>query len=168
MKQHLELLAAYHRWTFEVLYEALLPLDDVRYRADLGLFFRSIHRTLNHLLLADKVWFGRVADSPFAVSGLDAELVTDRVELEQALYNHSARWQTWIAAQSDTQLAASIHYTNMSGTAFEQECAALLLHVFNHASHHRGQISAAMTACGLASPEMDLIGYLRRAPLTLS
>lgn len=168
MQRHLELLAAYHRWTFDVLYEALLALDDVRYRADLGLFFRSIHGTLNHLLVADKVWFGRVTDTPFVVSGLDAELETDRTELEQALYSDSARWQAWIATQSSTQLAANIQYANMAGTRFEQECATLLLHVFNHASHHRGQISAAISACGLAVPEMDLIWYLRRVPLVLS
>ncbi len=165
MKSHLELLAAYHRWTFDILYEALLPLDETRYRADLGLFFRSIHGTLNHLLVADKVWFGRVVDVPFTVGGLDTELETDRAELEQALYSHSARWQTWLATQSNAQLAANIRYTNMAGTVFEQECATLLLHVFNHASHHRGQISAAITACGLAAPEMDLIWYLRRMPL---
>jgi uncharacterized damage-inducible protein DinB len=168
MKQHLELLAAYHRWTFDVLYEALLPLDDTRYRADLGLFFRSIHGTLNHLLVADKVWFARVLGQPFTVSGLDAELETDRSELEQALCSHSARWQAWLATQSSAQLATSIRYANMSGAKFEQECATLLLHVFNHASHHRGQISAAITACGLAAPEMDLIWYLRRVPPVLS
>ena len=165
MKQHLQLLAAYHRWTFDVLYAALLPLDDTQYRADLGLFFRSIHRTLNHLLVADRVWFGRVAAAPYAVSGLDAELETDREKLEQALYTQSARWQDWLAAQSDTQLAAPLRYTTMAGTGFEQESASLLLHVFNHATHHRGQISAAITACGLAAPEMDLIWYLRRVPL---
>ena len=167
MQQHLQLLAAYHRWTFDVLYAALLPLDDTQYRADLGLFFRSIHGTLNHLLVAERVWFGRVAATPFAVSGLDAELETDREKLEQALYTHSARWQDWLLTRSDTQLAAPLRYTNMSGTGFEQESASLLLHVFNHATHHRGQISAAITACGLAAPEMDLIWYLRRVPLEL-
>lgn len=168
MKQHLERMAAYQRWTFEVLYAALLPLDAARYRADLDLFFHSIHGTLNHLLVADKVWFGRVAGTPFAVSGLDAELETERAGLEQALYTHTTRWQDWLATQSDQQLAASVSYTNMAGTAFEQENATLLLHVFNHASHHRGQISAAITGCGLAAPDMDLIGYLRRAPRALS
>lgn len=168
MKQHLQLLAAYHLWAFETLYEALLPLDDARYRADCGLFFHSIHGTLNHLLVADSVWFGRVAGQPFTVSGLDAELETDRAQLEETLYSRTARWQAWLADKTDADLAATLSYSNMSGTRFDQETATLLLHVFNHASHHRGQISAAITACGLAAPEMDLIWYLRRAPMPLS
>jgi len=168
MKQHLQLLAAYHLWAFETLYEALLPLDDARYRADCGLFFRSIHGTLNHLLVADSVWFGRVAGQPFAVSGLDAELETDRQALEHTLCTHSARWQAWLQDKTDADLAALLSYSNLSGTRFEQETATLLLHVFNHATHHRGQISAAVTACGLDAPEMDLIWYLRRAPADLS
>lgn len=168
MKQHLHLLAAYHRWTFDVLYAALLPLDDARYRADLGLFFRSIHGTLNHLLVADKVWFGRMVATPFAVSGLDAELQSERPALEQALYKQSARWQPWLRTQSEDQLATPRAYSNMSGAHFAQETATLVLHVFNHATHHRGQISTAITACGLAAPEMDLIWYLRQRPAELS
>jgi uncharacterized damage-inducible protein DinB len=167
MKQHLQLLAAYHLWAFETLYEALLPLVDARYRADCGLFFHSIHGTLNHLLVADCVWFGRVIGQPFTVSGLDAELETDRAKLEQAIYTHSARWHDWLAARNAAELGAMLEYSNMSGTRFAQETTTLLLHVFNHATHHRGQISAAITAAGLDAPEMDLIWYLRRAPAAL-
>ena len=162
MKQHLHLLAAYHAWTFEILYAALRPLDESRYRADVGLFFGSIHRTLNHLLVADRVWLGRVLGAPLAVSGLDAELETKRGRLEHALYVASGRWAEWIDAQSEARLAGTLTYSNMSGMQFEQPLSTLLLHVFNHGTHHRGQISAAITACGLQAPEMDLIWYLRR------
>ena len=168
MKQHLQLLAGYHLWAFETLYEALLPLDDARYHADCRLFFHSIHGTLNHLLVGDSVWFGRAAGQPFAVSGLDAELETEREKLEQAIYTQSARWQAWLPHKSAGELASPLSYTNMSGTRFEQETATLLLHVFNHATHHRGQISAAITAFGLQAPAMDLIWYLRRDPVALS
>lgn len=167
MKQHLELLADYHLWAFETLYEALLPLDDARYRAEAGLFFHSIHGTLNHLLVADSVWFGRFSGQPFTVSGLDAELETDRAALERRLCTHAAGWRAWLEDKSAATLAAPLVYSNMSGTRFEQETATLLLHVFNHATHHRGQISAAITGFGLEAPEMDLIWYLRRVPTPL-
>lgn len=167
MKQHLQLLADYHVWAFETLYEALLPLDDERYRADCGLFFHSVHGSLNHLLVADSVWFGRVIGQPFAVSGLDAELESDRAALEDRLCAHAARWGAWMKDTSAAELAAPLIYSNMSGTRFEQETATLLLHVFNHATHHRGQVSAAITAFGLVAPEMDLIWYLRRAAAPL-
>lgn len=86
MKNHLRTLAAYHVWAFEVLYGALLPVADDQYYAGAGLFFCSVHGTLNHLLLADRMWFGRFTDTPYAITRLDAELESDRAELEQSIY----------------------------------------------------------------------------------
>ncbi|MCB1749816.1 MAG: DinB family protein [Gammaproteobacteria bacterium] len=154
-------MAGYHAWAFERLYAALVPLDDAAYRDDCGLFFRSIHGTLNHLLLADRVWFARFQGERYEVAGLDSELEGDRVLLEHALADQAPRWAAWIAAADDATLAATLDYTNLAGTVFSNPLAAVLLHVFNHATHHRGQISAALTTRGLAAPELDLIAYLR-------
>ncbi|MGE0486072.1 MAG: DinB family protein [Gammaproteobacteria bacterium] len=161
MRSELMLMAGYHAWAFERLYTNLLPLDDAAYRADCGLFFRSIHGTLNHLLLADRVWYARLQGEHYEVSGLDAELETERLALEHALADHAPRWAQWIAAADDARLAATLEYTNLAGTVFANPLAAVLLHVFNHGTHHRGQISTALTAQGLAAPELDLIAYLR-------
>ena len=80
MKPELLTLADYHAWAFAVLYDALLPLSDEQYRADCGLFFRSIHRTLNHLLVADHVWFGRFAGAPFAVDRKSTRLNSSHIQ----------------------------------------------------------------------------------------
>ena len=85
MRSELLLMAGYHAWAFERLYAALVPLDDAAYRDDCGLFFRTIHGTLNHLLLADRVWFARFQGERYEVAGLDSELEGDRVLLEHAL-----------------------------------------------------------------------------------
>jgi uncharacterized damage-inducible protein DinB len=161
VKTQLLTLSEYHVWAFQSLYRALLPMSEDHYRADCGLFFKSVHGTLNHLLVGDRVWFGRFAEEPYAVDGLDQELESDRNELEQALCAHSCHWRNWIDKQSAHRLDADISYTNMSGALFNNPCAATLLHVFNHASHHRGQISAAITQFGYRAPELDLINFLR-------
>lgn len=161
MHAHLLLLAHYHAWTFEMLYGALLPLGDAQYRADCGLFFGSIHSTLNHLLLADRVWFGRVIGQRYDVPGLDSELETDRHALEDALHLQTARWAEWLVAEDDATLNRALSYSNLAGTQFDNPLVAVLLHVFNHGTHHRGQISAAISGYGQAVPEMDLIFYLR-------
>lgn len=155
-------LAGYHAWATEVLFETVDRLDDARYRADVRLFFRSVHGTLNHLLVADHVWYGRCVDAPFAVGGLDSELEAERSKLARALRAATARWSTWLDTLDDARLAGTLVYRNMSGAAFEQPLTSVLLHVFNHATHHRGQVSAALTQAGLAAPEMDLVWYLRR------
>ncbi|MEQ8663368.1 MAG: DinB family protein [Gammaproteobacteria bacterium] len=167
MKTHLTMLAAYHVWAYQALYEALLPLADDAYRADDGLFFRSAHGTLNHLLLVEQVWFGRCLGKPFEVGGLDTELEPDRARLEQALYRAARRWHDWLDACDESALAAPLAYTNLAGTAFSNAPVEVLTHVFNHATHHRGQVSSILTRHGLAAPVMDLIYFLRsaRAPL---
>ncbi|MGE3849619.1 MAG: DinB family protein [Gammaproteobacteria bacterium] len=164
MRAEMLMLARYHAWATEVLFGVVRILDDARYRANVGLFFRSVHGTLNHLLVADQVWYGRCIDAPFTVAGLDTEFETERGALACALRAATERWATWLDTLDDARLASTLVYRNMSGAAFEQPLSSVLLHVFNHATHHRGQISAALTQAGLAAPEMDLVWYLRRAP----
>ena len=161
MKQALLTLADYHNWTFEILYANLAPLSNEQYRKDVGLFFGSVHRTLNHLLVADQIWFGRCIGTPVTGIALNTELETARDQLQQRLLESSARWRDLIESLDTAQLSDAITYTNMAGARFTQPLPSLLFHVFNHGTHHRGQISAAITACSVAAPEMDLINYLR-------
>lgn len=161
MREHLSLLARYHHWAFEQLYDALVPVEDQYYHAACGLFFGSIHRTLNHLLLADRVWYGRVTGVPFVVEALDTELERERVALANALAEQSARWITWLESEDDHTLARTLTYTNLAGASFDNPLAHVLLHVFNHGTHHRGQISAALSSGGHVAPVMDLIFFLR-------
>jgi uncharacterized damage-inducible protein DinB len=60
MKEHFEQLAAYNRWANARLYEAAFGLDDTEYRRNVGVFFKSMHGTLNHLLLTDRIWLKRL------------------------------------------------------------------------------------------------------------
>lgn len=161
MKDQLLMLADYHVWSFEILYCALLPVSDHQYVADCGLFFGSIHRTLNHLLLADRVWFGRFSGRTYPVAGLDMQLESARGGLERALYEQSQGWRSWIESQGRAVIGGMLEYRNVAGTSCSDPFAATLLHVFNHGTHHRGQISAAITGFRHAAPEMDLIYYLR-------
>src|SRR5580704_17546831 len=83
-------LGRYHVWAQARLFESLGPMSDAEYHADQGLFFRSVHRTLNHLLLVDLLWHGRITGQPFAMSGLDQELVKERSRLGEELLLQAA------------------------------------------------------------------------------
>src|SRR5690242_17352000 len=78
-------LAGYHAWAGARLLKSLEPMSDADYYGDQGLFFRSVHRTLNHLLLVDKLWHGRLTGKPFAITGLGQELVEERGRLAAEL-----------------------------------------------------------------------------------
>ena len=164
MQDYFALLARYNLWATRRLYEALDTLPEVDYRGDTGLFFRSIHGTLNHLLVAsDRIWYRRFAEgvSPRDVQ-LSDEIERDRQALQAALLRSAERWRELVAGFPAALYAGTITYTTMRGTAAVLPFAATLGHVFNHGTHHRGQITAALTARGHASPELDWVYMLQQ------
>ncbi len=164
MKDYFALLARYNLWATRRLYESLDALLEADYRGDAGLFFRSIHGTLNHLLVAsDRIWYRRFAEgvSPSDVK-LSDEIESDRLGLKAALIRSAERWAELVQTFPAERYAGMIEYTTMRGTAAVLPFAATLGHVFNHGTHHRGQITAALTARGHVSPELDWVYMLQQ------
>lgn len=161
MKEYFLRLADYQEWATRVLYEQVDKLSDEDYKAERGLFFGSIHGSLNHILLADIAWYGRfTAHEKFPFKGLDEEIEPDRAKLKERLLARPDVWKAYIATLSDADLAASFDYHDSSGNAKSFTLAYLLTHITNHATHHRGQISTALTELGLEAPVMDIPYYL--------
>ena len=162
LKRQLATLARYHRWATERLYTQVDALEDADYRRDAGLFFRSVHGTLNHLLVADHaLWYRRFAEGLSPQIALDAELEPDRARLRQRLLDAAAAWAPFVDTCDEARLAGTLDYVTTRGVAVSLPFAATLAHVFNHGTHHRGQISAALTAMGHACPELDLVWMLQ-------
>ncbi len=162
MKEYFQTLARYNLWATRKLYTHIdrLPEDD--YRRDAGLFFRSVHGTLNHLLVAEHlIWYVRFAEGRSPRHALDEEAEPDRARLREQLIDGAARWPAWIATLDDARCAGRIEYTTTRGVAQSLPFAPTLGHVFNHGTHHRGQISAAITGMGHPCPEIDLIWMLQ-------
>ncbi len=94
---------------------------------------------------------------------LDDEVEPDRARLAERLVQGAARWlpliDGWPAACFDGRL----DYTTMRGQPASLPFAAALAHVFNHGTHHRGQVTAALTGLGRSGPELDLV-YLLQEP----
>ncbi|MDH5540714.1 MAG: DinB family protein [Rhizobacter sp.] len=162
LKAQLATLARYNVWATQRLYGHADALGDDDYRRDVGLFFKSVHGTLNHLLVGEhQLWFRRFAEGLSPTVALNAEVEPDRAHLRQRLIDGAAAWGPFIAKCDDTRLAGTLNYTTTKGVAMSLPFAATLAHVFNHGTHHRGQISAALTAMGHACPELDLVGMLQ-------
>jgi len=77
-------LAAYNRWANARLYAAALDLSNQAYRLHIGVLFGSLHGTLNHLLLTDRLWLRRLTSEGEHPNRLDAILYEDRAELTRA------------------------------------------------------------------------------------
>ena len=160
--RHFNSQARYHVWATHRLLEAVSRVSAEDYQRDVGLFFKSIHGTLNHMLVAEHLlWYARFAKGASPVLALNAEIEPHRERLAQALKGGSANWTsligTWPAERFDGQL----DYRTSKGDPLSLPFAATLAHVFNHATHHRGQITAALTYLGHDCPELDMVYFLQ-------
>ncbi len=162
MRDYFLSLARYNVWATRRLFEHIDRLSDVDYRRDAGLFFKSVHGTSNHLLLAEHhVWFPRFAEGISNRVALNAEIEADRTALRDKLIAAAGRWTPLIESFGDDRFAGTLDYATTKGVAQSLPFAPTLGHVFNHATHHRGQITAAITSFGLSGPELDMVMMLQ-------
>ncbi len=162
MKSRFEQLAAYNKWANARIYEAALALDDKDYRRDVGAFFRSLHGTLNHLLVADRIWMKRLTGEGKHPDRLDAIVHEDRRQLALARADEDGRIIRFVGSLHETKLASVLRYATTSGKVFEQPLADILSHFFNHQTHHRGQAHTILSICtGKEPPSLDMLQMQR-------
>ena len=162
-RNHFQMLARYNAWATERLLRGhVASLGDEDYRRDAGLFFKSVHGTLNHLRVAEQLlWFERFARGVSPKRALNEEAETDRVKLAADLLAGARAWEPLIGSWDDARFDGTLDYVTTTGVPQSLPFAATLTHVFNHGTHHRGQITAAITAMGHACPEIDLVWMLQ-------
>jgi uncharacterized damage-inducible protein DinB len=157
---HFQQLAAYNRWANARLYGAALDLTDHAYRLHTGVFFSSLHGTLNHLLLTDRLWLKRLTGEGDHPTRLDTILYEDRSELARARIAEDNRLMVVVGKYDDARLASFHKYKTMSGVPQLQVLADILLHLFNHQTHHRGQAHACLSILtGGEPPSLDLLVF---------
>ena len=162
LQAHFAGLARYHLWATRKLHGHIDTLSDADYRRDAGLFFRSVHGTCNHLLVAEhRIWFARFAEGGSSATDLAEEIEPDRARLRERSVDAAGRWGDWIAGLDGTRFEGNFDYTTTRGVAQSLPFDLTLAHVFNHATHHRGQITAAITAMGYPCPEIDMVWMLQ-------
>jgi uncharacterized damage-inducible protein DinB len=161
--EHFRTLARYNQWANRRLYDACARLDDAMYRQRRPAFFGSIHGTLNHLLVGDRVWLGRIEHVESGVRALDQILYDDFGELRAAREAEDRRIVALADRLDAAALAADLDYANMAGAPQRTRLDWVLTHVFNHDTHHRGQVHGLLSQTAVAPPPLDLIFYLREA-----
>jgi uncharacterized damage-inducible protein DinB len=162
LQQHYRMFAGYNAWANARLYAAASGLSDEQYRADRGVFFCSLHGTLNHLLATDRIWMQRFTGQGTAPERLDTILHQDFESLHAARQAEDACITRYVRALDDSALSGSISYRRVSTPEPQvQQLAPALAHWFNHQTHHRGQAHAVLTGLRSAAPELDLLFYQR-------
>ena len=162
LKRHFQQLAEYNRWANRRLYDDSAAQPDEARKRELGLFFHSLHGTLNHILVADRVWLRRLTGEGPEPERLNQILFEDFTELRAAREQEDARILRFVGSLSEADIEAPFEYRTLAGKAYSQRRADTLTHFFNHQTHHRGQAHAALTILGVPEPApLDLLAMQR-------
>lgn len=159
-KSHFVVQADYQHWANEALFAALDHLQPDVLASDQGLFFRSIHHTVDHMLLVSQAWLARLKGESLSP---DYKVINnpDWRELKQALRRETRHLQDWLNAQPDDFFERQISFSGSDGKPRQMWARDALTHLFTHYAHHRGQVSAVVTRLGGPCPEMDFVYYRR-------
>ena len=158
------MFAGYNAWCNERLYEAAAQIPDAEYRANRGAYFRSLHGTLNHLLVGDRIWMRRFTAQGEVPPVLMPSFTTISLGYAQARRAEDARINDYVGSLNESDLSNPIQYrTFVNPQDIEQILAPALDHFFNHQTHHRGQAHALVSGIlgNDRTPSFDLIIYQR-------
>lgn len=160
-KENLQLLARYNIWATTKLVHSLEAVSHEDFHKNIGLFFQSIAGTLNHLLLGEHyLWYQRFNAGVSPLIPLDTQIHQDKNLLLNELKEKSLHWVDYIESLEHSKIPENLTYNRANGQQMTLPFEATLIHVFNHGTHHRGQVSAAMTHLGYVCPELDLVYML--------
>ncbi len=167
MSAYWRMFAGYNAWANALVYERAALLSDADYRADRGAFFKSVHGTLNHLLVTDRIWMRRFTGEGEILTQLDAILYDSLADLHAARIREDERIMAFVAGLDAARLKAPLRYEPVSKPArIEQELETALAHFFNHQTHHRGQVHGLLTSLAGEGPVLDLVAYQRQIGLS--
>ena len=156
------MMADYNAWANARLYVMAGQLSDEQYRRDVGAYFKSLHGTLNHIMVADLIWMHRLTGVGDHPKSLNAIVFDDFASLSSARRQLDQRIVDYVGGLSDAQLEESWDYRTLTGALQRQPRRETLAHVFNHQTHHRGQAHAILTALGVREPDgLDLMHMQR-------
>lgn len=164
-KSYYVVQADYQHWANEALFAALAHLRPETLEADEGLFSRSIHHTVEHMLALAQLWLARLQGAdPHDVAREPHHPIWR--ELLTALRLEIRRLEKWLETQPDAFFEAEVHYTDRDGQAMTMWVRDALNHLYTEYAHLRGEIAAAASRLGAPRPELDYAHY-RRAMVKL-
>jgi len=150
-------LAEYNEWMNSRLYAACGELTDGDRKADRSAFFRSIHSTLNHILFGDLAFMSRFTGNPAIIPELGKDLYQEFDELQKARSALDSRIREWAPTLSEAWLAQNLTYeSKVDGVTRTIPKWTLVTHMFNHATHHRGQVTTMLSQMGVDYGSTDL------------
>ena len=150
---------AYTVWASNRLLAEAATLSPEELTRDFKTSDRSVIGTLAHIFAADRVWIGRIRQSPPAVFITDSD--RDLFALQEQWPGIHAAWLQWATELTNDSACSNFTYKDLKGNSWTHPVWQVVLHVVNHGTHHRGQVSGFLRALGHTPPPLDLVAYYR-------
>jgi uncharacterized damage-inducible protein DinB len=153
----LRLQLDYSAWATQRLMDTAAKLSEEELTRDFKTADKTVLDTLVHIYAADRIWLSRVLAEPRAtfIDPEDRDLTLLQTEWP-ALHQ---RWKLWLRDFNDDHVLRVIEFKNTKGHAYAMPVWQILLHVVNHGTHHRGQVSGFLRAMDRTPPPLDLMAY---------
>lgn len=152
---------AYTTWASQRLIGAASQLTPDELTRDFHTADHSVLGTLVHIFAADRIWLARVTGAPSAPFTTEADFHLPVLQQDWPVLLE--RWRHWAASLTEQQAQNTVAYKDTKGNSYTGVLWQILLHVVNHGSHHRGQVSGFLRAMGHTPPPLDLGLYYREA-----
>jgi len=149
----------YTAWASLRLLKAAAQLPREELTRDFHTADRTIPGSLAHIFAADRLWLARLSGASASTFLTDGD--REMAFLQSAWPALLERWQAWAGALTDERASAQIAYRDMRGNPWSRPLWQLVLHVVNHGTHHRGQISGFLRSLGRTPPPLDLVHFYR-------
>ena len=156
LSTHFQVLARYNRIANERLFAACAHLDDSEYRSRRARSLGSIHGLLNHILLGDRRWMALFENGERVTPPLNQILYDDFSTLRNARAREDERIESFFAKLDAAFWGRSFAYTNNQGKDYVETAHVACSHLFNHQTHHRGQVHVMLSQTAVAPPSLDL------------
>jgi uncharacterized damage-inducible protein DinB len=150
----------YTAWASSRLVDAAGSLSQEDLTKDFGTSDRSVIGTLAHIFAADRAWLGRIEGNP-PTRFLDPEQDLDLNVLRSDWPALMERWKQWASRLTDEAILQNISYKSLKGDPFVTPVWQIVMHVVNHGTHHRGQVSGFLRTMGHTPPSVDLTVFYR-------
>jgi uncharacterized damage-inducible protein DinB len=154
-RTHLEFM----KWADEIMLAALLNVPSDRASADTGSSFKSMLDTLNHVYLAELVWFKRIQGEHQRLAELESP--ADATALAATWADMHTNWLDWAASMRPEDWLVPFTFRNSAGAESTMPYWQIAMHVINHGSYHRGQFATMLRQAGIVPPATDLLIYYR-------
>ena len=154
------MLANFNTWANTKLFSSCKELDDTEYEKDRKAFFSSIHGTLNHLLVVDRAYISRIEGKVHGLKSLDQILYGNLFQLEEARIKEDKRLVNLVNNLSKGSIHKEITYKDFETSKQTYTINLILITLFNHQTHHRGQAHNMLSQAGIKPPQIDIPDFI--------